>query len=200
MIHLGSVNDTFKHHKQFNAEGMKEHRQGWSETEPLRRVRRRISSEGTTESLSPLRGSSHSRLTCRGFATLHHLPVFLLPFGDYTVNTRAPPLQGFRYAPPPACVLTPLRGLCSLHMLTSLTMVLSSQVPVVCRYITNQQEHHRHVSIRDELISILDKAGIDYNQDYIMQGFVWCDASSFVWLCSNEWCRRHQDERLKMKN
>ena len=57
-------------------------------------------------------------------------------------------------------------------MLTSLTMVLSSQVPVVCRYITNQQEHHRHVSIRDELISILDKAGIDYNQDYIMQGFV----------------------------
>jgi hypothetical protein len=57
-------------------------------------------------------------------------------------------------------------------MLTSLTMVLSSQVPVVCRYITNQQEHHRHVSFRDELISILDKAGIDYNQDYIMQGFV----------------------------
>ena len=47
-----------------------------------------------------------------------------------------------------------------------------SQVPVVCRYIANQQEHHKHVSFRDELISILDKAGIDYNPDYIMQGFV----------------------------
>ena len=44
-----------------------------------------MSSEGTTESLSPLRGSTHSCLTYSGSASLHHLPVVLLPFGDYAV-------------------------------------------------------------------------------------------------------------------
>ena len=67
------------------AESASEHRQGWSETEPLFRVRRCISSEGTTESLSPLRGSFLSCLPYSGSASLHHLSVVLLPFGDYAV-------------------------------------------------------------------------------------------------------------------
>ena len=47
-----------------------------------------------------------------------------------------------------------------------------SQVPIVSKYIANQQEHHKRVSFHDELISILEKAGIEYNPDYIMKGFV----------------------------
>jgi len=70
-----------------NAEGMKRIQAGGEvrSTEPLLRVRRCISSEGTTESLSPLWGSFLSRLPYRGSASLHHLPIILLPFGDYAV-------------------------------------------------------------------------------------------------------------------
>ena len=42
-----------------------------------------------------------------------------------------------------------------------------SFVPLVKRYIDNQKEHHRRKSFREELISILDKSGIEYNPDYI---------------------------------
>ena len=70
-----------------NAEGMKRIQAGGKvrSTEPLLRVRKQISAEGTTECLSPLRGSFLFRPTYRGSASLHRLPVVLLPFGDYTV-------------------------------------------------------------------------------------------------------------------
>ena len=47
-----------------------------------------------------------------------------------------------------------------------------SLVPAVRQYIENQEEHHKHVSFYDELVDILEKAGVDYNPDYIMKGFV----------------------------
>ena len=47
-----------------------------------------------------------------------------------------------------------------------------SLLPIVCRYINNQQEHHKHISFRDEIINMLEKANIEYNPDYIMKGFV----------------------------
>ena len=67
-----------------NAEGMKRIQAGGEvrSTEPLLRVRKQISAEGTTESLSPHWGFTHSCLPCRGFATLHRLPMFCRPFQD----------------------------------------------------------------------------------------------------------------------
>ena len=47
-----------------------------------------------------------------------------------------------------------------------------SLVLAVRQYIENQEEHHKHVSFYDELVDILKKAGVDYNPDYIMKGFV----------------------------
>ena len=67
-----------------NAEGMKRIQAGGEvrSTEPLLRVRKQISAEGTTESLSPPWGFTHSCLPCRGSATLHRLPMFCRPFQD----------------------------------------------------------------------------------------------------------------------
>jgi len=47
-----------------------------------------------------------------------------------------------------------------------------SLLPHVVKYIANQQEHHKRLPFHDELISILDKAGVEYNENYIMKGFV----------------------------
>ena len=47
-----------------------------------------------------------------------------------------------------------------------------SLLPHVVKYIANQQEHHRRFSFHDELISILDKAGVEYIEDFNMKGFV----------------------------
>ncbi len=91
-------------------------------------------------SIAPIGASICSYILCRGSATLHHLPVFLTPLsGLQFVHTSyagvslrcttclcsvAPigacnilihPLQGFRFAPPPACVLSPLSGLQYAH-------------------------------------------------------------------------------------
>ncbi|MBR6283560.1 MAG: transposase [Muribaculaceae bacterium] len=52
-----------------------------------------------------------------------------------------------------------------------------SLVPAVTSYIANQKEHHRHVSFQEELAKIFDKAGIDYNPDFMMKGFVEVDES-----------------------
>jgi len=49
-----------------------------------------------------------SYILCRGFASLHHLPVFCRPYRGF--NMLMHPLQGFRFAPPPACVLSPPVG------------------------------------------------------------------------------------------
>ena len=37
----------------------------------------------------------------------------------------------------------------------------------VSRYIEGQQEHHRNVSFEEELISMLERAGIEYDQRYL---------------------------------
>ena len=47
-----------------------------------------------------------------------------------------------------------------------------SLLPAVKRYIENQREHHRRVTFQDELADIFKKAGIDYNPEYMMKGFV----------------------------
>jgi len=90
--------------------------------------------------LSPLSGLAIcSYILCRGSASLHHLPVFCRPYRglQYThtsfagvpircttclcsvrpyrgFNMLMHPLQGFRYAPPPACVLNAPIGACNL--------------------------------------------------------------------------------------
>ncbi len=42
-----------------------------------------------------------------------------------------------------------------------------SVVPDVTRYINGQQEHHKKTSFEDELISLLERAGIEYDPRYV---------------------------------
>ena len=42
-----------------------------------------------------------------------------------------------------------------------------SQVDSVCKYIMNQEEHHKKVSFKEEYINFLEKFGIDYNPKYV---------------------------------
>jgi putative transposase len=46
--------------------------------------------------------------------------------------------------------------------------VSESQVGKVRRYIQNQENHHRKVSFRDELIDLLRKHGIEYDERYLL--------------------------------
>jgi putative transposase len=41
------------------------------------------------------------------------------------------------------------------------------QLEVVKQYIENQEEHHRHKSFQEEYREILEKAGIDYDEQYL---------------------------------
>lgn len=34
----------------------------------------------------------------------------------------------------------------------------------IAKYITNQREHHRHKTFREEYIEMLQKAGIEFNE------------------------------------
>ena len=45
--------------------------------------------------------------------------------------------------------------------------VSESQVEHVSRYITNQQDHHRKITFREELIAFLERSHIQYNERYI---------------------------------
>ena len=47
-----------------------------------------------------------------------------------------------------------------------------SLIPEVKTYVENQREHHRRVSFREEVERMFRKAGIDYNPEYMMYGFV----------------------------
>ena len=47
-----------------------------------------------------------------------------------------------------------------------------SLVPQVKAYILHQREHHRRITFQEELADILRKAGVEYNPEYMMQGFV----------------------------
>jgi REP element-mobilizing transposase RayT len=45
--------------------------------------------------------------------------------------------------------------------------VSKSQVEQVKRYIQNQEEHHRKVSFREEVLAFLKKNGIEYDPRYV---------------------------------
>jgi REP element-mobilizing transposase RayT len=46
--------------------------------------------------------------------------------------------------------------------------VSSSVLPRVIEYISTQQEHHKKMSFQEELISLLDKHGVEYDKQYIL--------------------------------
>jgi putative transposase len=48
--------------------------------------------------------------------------------------------------------------------------VSPSQVEVVKRYIAGQREHHRRRTFDDELLALLDKAGVSYDKTYVLAG------------------------------
>jgi putative transposase len=37
----------------------------------------------------------------------------------------------------------------------------------VQKYIANQEEHHRHISFRDELIKVLRKSGVEFDERFL---------------------------------
>lgn len=39
--------------------------------------------------------------------------------------------------------------------------------PDVKRYIANQEEHHRKISFKDELVTMLERAGVEYDSKYL---------------------------------
>ena len=51
----------------------------------------------------------------------------------------------------------------------------------IIRYIRNQQEHHKKVSLRDELITLLRESNVEYNEKYIWQ--VTCCSSYMRNVC-----------------
>jgi putative transposase len=46
--------------------------------------------------------------------------------------------------------------------------VSPSQINTVKRYIANQTEHHRHRTFDDEYLSLLDRAGVKYERDFVL--------------------------------
>lgn len=46
--------------------------------------------------------------------------------------------------------------------------VSQSQVEKVRRYIRNQEEHHRRVSFKEELIELLRRNGIPFDEKYLL--------------------------------
>ncbi len=43
-----------------------------------------------------------------------------------------------------------------------------THIPQVSEYIANQNEHHKGLSLRDEIIHILNKYGIEYDDRYLL--------------------------------
>jgi REP element-mobilizing transposase RayT len=41
-------------------------------------------------------------------------------------------------------------------------------VPAVIRYIQNQEQHHRHRSFESEYLEMLNRAGIEFLQEYVL--------------------------------
>jgi REP element-mobilizing transposase RayT len=50
----------------------------------------------------------------------------------------------------------------------SIFSVSWTHVPVVRRYITNQEAHHRKISFADELKRLLEKNGVKYDPKYLL--------------------------------
>ncbi|PHR97630.1 MAG: transposase [Blastopirellula sp.] len=46
--------------------------------------------------------------------------------------------------------------------------VSESQLPAVLKYVSNQEEHHRKTSFRDEFLALLRKHAIKYDERYIL--------------------------------
>jgi REP element-mobilizing transposase RayT len=46
--------------------------------------------------------------------------------------------------------------------------VSPSAVPAVIRYINHQQEHHSTLTFEAEYISILERAGVEYSPEYVL--------------------------------
>lgn len=46
---------------------------------------------------------------------------------------------------------------------------IRAQVDAVCRYIANQHEHHKSVSLEDEIKAILNKYDVEYDEKYILR-------------------------------
>ncbi|GAA4405321.1 hypothetical protein GCM10023187_23550 [Nibrella viscosa] len=42
-----------------------------------------------------------------------------------------------------------------------------SQIDAVCRYIHNQEQHHRKRTFKEEYVEFLDKFGVEYDQKYL---------------------------------
>lgn len=42
-----------------------------------------------------------------------------------------------------------------------------SQLPALLRYIDNQEEHHRTKSFKDELLELLERYGVEYDEKYL---------------------------------
>lgn len=42
-----------------------------------------------------------------------------------------------------------------------------SQIDIVSKYIDNQEEHHKKVSFRDELLAFLKKYDVEYDERYL---------------------------------
>lgn len=45
--------------------------------------------------------------------------------------------------------------------------VSRSQVSAVCRYIVQQEEHHRKTSFRDEFLALLKRHGVEFDPEYL---------------------------------
>jgi len=46
-----------------------------------------------------------------------------------------------------------------------------SQVPMVVRYIKNQEEHHRRKTFKEEYLELLEKFGVDYKKQYLFEWY-----------------------------
>lgn len=47
-----------------------------------------------------------------------------------------------------------------------------SQVDSVCKYIQNQEEHHKSQTFKEEYIEMLTKFGIDYEEKYLFEELI----------------------------
>ena len=45
--------------------------------------------------------------------------------------------------------------------------VSNQDIPIVSKYITNQEQHHKSISFETEFIELLNKYGIDYDERYL---------------------------------
>lgn len=46
-----------------------------------------------------------------------------------------------------------------------------SQIDAVCKYVLNQEEHHRHRTFKEEYLDILKKFEVEYDERYIFNFF-----------------------------